>query len=97
MVVGVSDDEYPLEVLPEFSAHFRIPYPILMLYRSATTERSEAQSPAPSPFHSMELPTTLLIDRAGRLAHIYTVMNYFGQATESIFDQHVRQLLAERY
>ena len=77
-VVGVSLDQYK-EMIPPFVSQYAIPYPILL-------------PPQGSPLTSQirSIPTTLLIDKQGRVAK-----QYVGAVTESVFRQDIEQLLAE--
>jgi cytochrome c biogenesis protein CcmG, thiol:disulfide interchange protein DsbE len=77
-VVGVSLDQTK-DVIPPFVAQYNIPYPILL-------------SPPGSSLTAQirSIPTTLLIDKQGRVAK-----QYVGAVTESVFRQDIKQLLAE--
>jgi thiol-disulfide isomerase/thioredoxin len=77
-VVGISLDESP-EVIPPFVEAFKVPYPILVPPRG---------SPLTAEIHS--IPTTLLIDKQGRVAK-----RYEGAVSESALRKDVEQLLAE--
>jgi len=77
-VVGISLDQTK-DVIPPFVASYKIPYPILLAPQS---------SPLTSQIRS--IPTTLLIDKEGRIAK-----QYVGAMSESAFKQDIEQLLAE--
>ena len=78
-VAGVSMDENTADV-HRFIAQYRVPYPIL-LPPAGNSVASGVES----------LPTTLLIDRQGRVAR-----SYLGAESESVFRRDVERLLAER-
>jgi thiol-disulfide isomerase/thioredoxin len=78
-VVGISMDDNPRDAAPPFVSRYRIPYPVL------TPDSNFALG------NSIEsLPTTLLIDRDGRLAKAY-----MGAITASRLRSDVDRLLAE--
>lgn len=78
-VVGVSMDETP-DPVPAFVAKFQVPYPII---------RPNMDS---GPAASIEsLPTSLLIDREGRVAQ-----RYVGMVDEGDLTRDIDRLLAER-
>jgi cytochrome c biogenesis protein CcmG/thiol:disulfide interchange protein DsbE len=79
-VVGVSMDEQPERAVPAFVSRFGIPYPILL---------PSADSPLASSIES--LPTSLLVDRNGRVAR-----TYLGAVDERILAHDIDQLLAEQ-
>jgi cytochrome c biogenesis protein CcmG/thiol:disulfide interchange protein DsbE len=59
--VGISMDDQPKSAAPAFVAKYRIPYPVLVPDESFTLGNVVEG-----------LPTTLIIDRRGRLARAYT-------------------------
>lgn len=78
-VVGITLDEDPSTLVPQFIRQFKVSYPVLL----------------PGPEFSLarnveSLPTTLLIDRKGRVAK-----TYFGQLHESDASSDIEQLLKE--
>ena len=76
-VAGVTLDEDP-KIVEKFAAEFKVDYPILV-------------PPAGSPWTKLEnTPTTLLIDREGRLAG-----KYIGAVPEEELRRDVEKLLAE--
>jgi cytochrome c biogenesis protein CcmG/thiol:disulfide interchange protein DsbE len=77
--VGVAMDDDPQRDVPPFVSRFGIPYPILL----------PASSPLASSIDS--LPTSLLIDRDGRVAR-----TYLGAVDEQTLTHDIDQLLAER-
>ena len=78
-MVGISLDDDPRDAAPPFVSRYRIPYPVL------TPDSSFALG------NSIEsLPTTLLIDRQGRLAKAYT-----GAISADRLRSDVDRLLAE--
>ena len=78
-VVGVSLDQGGKGVIEEFVAEYEVPYPILLPVPGSAITRIEP------------IPTTLLVDRQGRLAK-----KYVGAVPESIIKKDVESLLAER-
>ncbi len=78
-VVGVSMDDEPQRAVPAFVSRFGIPYPILL---------PTADSPLASSIES--LPTSLLIDRNGRV-----VRTYLGAVDERTLAKDIDQLLSE--
>lgn len=77
-VVGITLDETPNEDVPPFVKRYGIPYPILL--------------PSPEVGQNItSLPTSLLIDRSGRVAK-----TYHGIVTESALERDVEALLGER-
>ncbi len=79
-VVGIAMDDSPLRAVPPFVSQFGIPYPILL-------------PSASSPFSTSieNLPTSLLIDRNGRVAR-----TYYGMVDERLLAHDIDQLLLER-
>ena len=77
-VVGVSLDQGGKEVIEEFVAEYKVPYPILLPVPGSALTRVEP------------IPTTILIDRQGRLAK-----KYVGAVPKSIIKTDVESLLAE--
>ena len=76
-VAGVTLDEDP-KIVEKFAAEYKVDYPILL-------------PPAGSPWTKLEnTPTTLLIDREGRLAG-----KYIGAVPEEELRRDVERLLAE--
>jgi cytochrome c biogenesis protein CcmG/thiol:disulfide interchange protein DsbE len=59
--VGISMDDQPRSAAPPFVSKYRIPYPVLVPDESFTLGNAIES-----------LPTTLIIDRSGRLARAYT-------------------------
>ncbi len=78
-VVGVSMDEGGASAIQAFVNEFHLPYPV------AVPDRA---SPLASAVES--LPTTILLDRQGRVAR-----TYMGAVRESVFQADVDRLLAE--
>ena len=77
--VGVSMDDQPKNAAPAFVSHYGIPYPVLVPDSGFTLGNAiEA------------LPTTLLVDRNGRLAKAYT-----GAVTAERLRSDLDRLLAE--
>lgn len=60
-VAGISMDEEPGSVVPAFVDRYHIPYPMLVPDRNFGLARSIDS-----------LPTTILLDRQGRVARLYT-------------------------
>ncbi|HVW83425.1 MAG TPA: TlpA disulfide reductase family protein [Bryobacteraceae bacterium] len=79
-VVGISMDEGGADTIRSFVNEFHMPYPIAL---------PDSASPLVSSVES--LPTTILVDRQGRGAKMYT-----GQVRESVFRDDVERLLAEQ-
>lgn len=78
-VVGIAMDDDPLSVVPAFAGEHRIPYSILLPDSSfELANRIDT------------LPTSLLIDRNGRVARTYS-----GMIAESTLRHDVEQLLSE--
>jgi thiol-disulfide isomerase/thioredoxin len=75
-VVGVAMDDDPLRVVPPFVSRYGIPYPILLPGGSSSSIDS--------------LPTSLLIDRNGRVARTYS-----GAVDEQTLAHDIDQLLSE--
>lgn len=80
-VVGVAMDEGGLEGVRRFVRKYDVPYPILLPGAGA----------APLSASVATLPTTLLIDKQGQLAAMYS-----GAMEEAVFQRDVQRLLAER-
>jgi cytochrome c biogenesis protein CcmG/thiol:disulfide interchange protein DsbE len=79
VVAGVSLDEGGNSVVQDFVNKFHVPYPVLVPGgNSASVANVES------------LPTTILIDRAGRIAK-----TYFGAVREATFEKDIDELLAE--
>lgn len=78
-VVGISVDEGGTEAIQAFVHEFQVPYPI-GLVDQASSWASAVES----------LPTTILIDRDGRVAK-----TYMGAVRESVFQADIDRLLAE--
>ncbi len=76
-VVGISLDETK-DVVPPFVSSYKIPYPIVMGEGSPITAGINS------------IPTTLLIDKQGRIAK-----RYEGAVSESTLERDITQLLAE--
>ncbi len=79
-VVGISLDENPASVVPHFVEQFKMNYPVLY----------------PTPDFGMaaeveSLPTTLLVDRQGRIAR-----TYLGAVSEDMLAGDIEQLLQEQ-
>ncbi len=79
-VVGIAMDDTPSRVVPPFVSQFGIPYPILL---------PSASAPLTTSIES--LPTSLLIDRNGRVAR-----TYYGMVDERLLAHDIDQLLSER-
>jgi thiol-disulfide isomerase/thioredoxin len=77
--VGVSMDDQPKSAAPAFVSHYRIPYPVLVPDSGFTLGNAIEN-----------LPTTLLVDRNGRLAKAYT-----GAVTADRLRSDLDHLLAE--
>jgi thiol-disulfide isomerase/thioredoxin len=78
-IVGVSMDEGGKPAVESFLREFHLPYPVLM------PELSSPSAPAID-----ALPTTVLVDRNGRVAKAY-----FGAVREAVFRADVDRLLSE--
>jgi cytochrome c biogenesis protein CcmG/thiol:disulfide interchange protein DsbE len=79
-VVGVAMDEGGTEKVREFVDRFQVPYPVTL------PERMSQMA------YGMEgLPTTVLVDRQGRVAKTYV-----GAVREADFEKDVEVLLGER-
>ena len=78
-IVGVSMDEGGKRAVASFMNEFHMPYPVLM------PDLASPSAPAVE-----ALPTTVLVDRSGRVAK-----SYVGAVKETIFRADVDQLLAE--
>ncbi|HWR51368.1 MAG TPA: redoxin family protein [Bryobacteraceae bacterium] len=79
-VVGISLDDNPESVVPRFVEQFKMSYPVL--YPTADFGMAaEVQS----------LPTTVLVDRQGRIAR-----TYLGAVSEDMLAGDIEQLLQER-
>jgi cytochrome c biogenesis protein CcmG/thiol:disulfide interchange protein DsbE len=78
-IVGISMDDDPHSAAPPFVARYKIPYPVLAPDASFALGNSIES-----------LPTTLLIDRSGRLARAYTSM-----ITADVLRADLDRLLAE--
>lgn len=79
-VVGISMDDNPKQVVPDFVSRFHVPYPMV--------------TPAPQfgiASAIQSLPTTLLIDRQGRIAQVFE-----GALTADDVRPDIVQLLQER-
>ena len=76
-VVGITMDDTPQRDVPPFVARFGIPYPILL-----------PSDPLASSVES--LPTSLLVDRNGRVAR-----TYYGAVDEPTLSRDIDQLLTE--
>jgi cytochrome c biogenesis protein CcmG, thiol:disulfide interchange protein DsbE len=79
-IVGVSMDMGGKPAVEGFLREFHLPYPILM------PDLASPSAPAVD-----ALPTTVLVDRSGRVAK-----SYVGAVRESIFRADVDELLAEK-
>lgn len=79
-IVGVSMDEGGRLAVESFLREFHLPYPVLM------PDLALPSAPAVD-----ALPTTVLVDRSGRVAK-----SYVGAVRESIFRADVDHLLAEQ-
>ena len=78
-VVGVAIDEGGREKVQKFVEEFRVPYPVVMPERLSQVE------------YGLEgVPTTILLDRQGRVAKTYV-----GAVRQRDFAEDVRVLLAE--
>lgn len=80
VVAGISLDEGGESGIQSFVKDFHVPYPVLI---------PEANAPYLAGIES--LPTTVLIDRSGRVAK-----TYMGAVREATFEKDVTQLLAEK-
>jgi cytochrome c biogenesis protein CcmG/thiol:disulfide interchange protein DsbE len=79
-VAGITMDEEPASVVPAFVDRYRVPYPILVPDASFGLA------------HSINsLPTTMLLDRQGRVARMY-----FGARSAEEIAPDVERLLAEK-
>ncbi len=79
-VVGISLDDDPASVVPSFVKQYRMPYPVLI-----PTEQFGFANEIES------LPTSVLIDREGRIAR-----TYLGAVTAGMLSGDVESLLSER-
>ena len=79
-VVGVAMDEGGREKVQKFVEEFRVPYPVVMPERLSQVE-----------FGLEGVPTTILLDRQGRVAKTYV-----GAVRQRDFAEDVGVLLAER-
>jgi cytochrome c biogenesis protein CcmG/thiol:disulfide interchange protein DsbE len=79
-VVGVAIDEGGREKVKKFVDEFRVPYPVVMPERLSQVE-----------FGLEGVPTTILLDRQGRVAKTYV-----GAVRQRDFAEDVGVLLAER-
>ena len=79
-VAGISMDDKPASVVPEFVARYHVPYPMLFPDAGFSLARSIDS-----------LPTTILLDRQGRVANVYT-----GAITAEEIAPDLERLLAER-
>ena len=79
-VAGITMDEDPASVVPAFVDRYRIPYPILV---------PDANFGLANSINS--LPTTMLLDRQGRVARMY-----FGARSAEEIAPDVESLLVER-
>jgi cytochrome c biogenesis protein CcmG, thiol:disulfide interchange protein DsbE len=79
-VVGVSIDEGGREKVKKFVDDFGVPYPVVLPERMAHVE-----------FGLEGVPTTILVDKQGRVAK-----SYVGAVRQRDFETDVRVLLAER-
>ena len=77
--VGVSMDDQPKTAAPSFVSHYGIPYPVLVPDSGFTLGNAIEG-----------IPTTLLVDRNGRLARAYT-----GAVTAESLRSDLDRLLAE--
>jgi cytochrome c biogenesis protein CcmG/thiol:disulfide interchange protein DsbE len=79
-VVGVAVDEGGTEKVREFVEQFKVPYPVALPERMSQME------------YGMEgVPTTVLVDREGRVAKTYV-----GAVRQADFEKDIGVLLAER-
>lgn len=78
-VAGVTMDDQPRETVPAFVAKYRVEYPILI---------PAGQYPLIDGVQT--LPTSILIDKSGRIARVYT-----GLVTEMGLSDDIKTLLAE--
>ena len=79
-VAGITMDEEPTSVVPAFVDRYRVPYPILLPDASFGLARS-----------INSLPTTMLLDRQGRVARMY-----FGARSAEEIAPDVERLLSEK-
>jgi peroxiredoxin len=77
--VGITMDEEPLSVVPAFVERYDVSYPIL-LPKPDTDIIGAIES----------LPTSILIDKQGRMARAYV-----GAVRESDIEEHIQTLLSE--
>ena len=80
-VVGVSMDQGSRAGVKSFVEHYKLPYPIVFPDELSNTEAS-----------SVGLPTTVLIDRSGRIAK-----TYLGAVKRGDFESDVKALLSENW
>jgi peroxiredoxin len=78
--VGITMDEEPLSVVPAFIDRYEVSYPIL-LPKPDTDIVGAIES----------LPTSILIDKQGRMARAYV-----GAVREADIEEHIRTLLSEQ-
>lgn len=79
-IVGIDMDDNGKSVVPSFVHRYGVPYAILL---------PPVRSPMVSSVES--LPTSLLLDRQGRVAR-----SYVGAVQKQVFARDIEQLLAER-
>lgn len=78
-VVGISLDDEPARVVPEFVERYGVPYPML----APTPDFGLASSIA-------SIPTSLLLDGQGRVAR-----TYYGEVNEDTLADDIQSLLAD--
>lgn len=108
-VVGVSTDEEPLQMLPQFVEAFHISYPVLVCHplecagvlREAipvglcNLERTVLERASRGVGSPSEgAPVTVLIDRCGKVARVY--YGYHGAYQERLIHRDLLKLLQER-
>jgi peroxiredoxin len=79
-VAGISMDDEPASVVPEFIDQYHVPYPMLVPDRSFSLARSIES-----------IPTTMLLDRQGRVARVY-----YGARSADEMSRDIEHLLAEK-
>ncbi len=81
VVLGIAQDESPVENIRRFAAAMRVNYPVVLGRWEIETAFSEV----------LVLPTTYLVDRAGRV-----MVRYTGRFDAEAFERDVERLVADR-
>lgn len=85
IVLGITTDEDPQDVVPQVVAKYRIPYLILTLRQTASMTNGSR-----FPLEIDSVPRTILLDRAGRL-----VWDYRGVINEDVLSSNASRVLRE--